>query len=86
MEIEGKHLTSEMHGWLKSEGYRYWLINEVQINPDTGNLFFLSLTPVKQIPAVMRQSCTGIDDGMIVSLINKQHVEIVLARNSANII
>lgn len=62
-------LTLELHKQLKKDGYRYILIKDVVIDKTTWSLKTVTVTVHKEMPAVFRESCTGIDDAMIVNLL-----------------
>lgn len=65
-------LTAELHRKLKAEGYNYILIKDVVLNKISGHLQSVHITVHKSIPEVFKESCTGIDDAMIVNLLEQQ--------------
>lgn len=68
--VEGLKLTKETHQILKDRGYQYLLIKAVGIDTLTGRLNFLRLSPLRHMRSTNMDGCTGIDDGMILSLLN----------------
>jgi len=74
----GTALTTKMHSELKSRGYRYFLIKDVLLCQATGRILSLTLCPVRGMSRGFTDSCTGIDDQMILCLLEKK-VEIKLS-------
>jgi|GEM_PF-6577975 len=71
-------LTVDMHRKLKTEGYNYILIKDVVLDKISGRLQSVLITVHKSMPAIYKESCTGIDDAMIVSLLERQEYNTVV--------
>lgn len=74
-------LTPELHQLLIRKGYKYLLLKDVfPKNNETAISCYL-LNAVKDMPKILQESCTGIEDGMICSIVNGEtaHIEILVA-------
>lgn len=79
--MEGQRLTTELHQLLISKGYKYLLIKEVRAIDRLRSAYIVNA--VKDMPPVSHDSCTGIQDGMIRSIVNGEmtHIEIYIQYN-----
>lgn len=77
MRINEEKLTTELHRQLKEKGYKYLLIENVEVNEVTGKLVSLTVSPIRTMLKRFPCSCTGIDDEMIVGILGTS-IEIVL--------
>ncbi len=79
--MEGQRLTTELHQLLISKGYKYLLIKEVRAIDRLRSAYMVDA--VKDMPPVSHDSCTGIQDGMICSIVNGEitHIEIYIQYN-----
>ena len=60
-------LTLELHGRLKQKGLLYALIKEVKVDKWSGDLLSVTISIHKTMPRDFRESCTSIDDAMIMT-------------------
>ena len=65
-----QRLTNEVHKDLIKKGYRYLLIQDVEYAKDGKTMASCTVKVIKDFPDTFPQSCTGIEDGMITSIIN----------------
>lgn len=79
-------LTFELHKKLKADGYRYILIKDVVLDRTSGRLLSVQVTVHKSMPALFKESCTGIDDAMIVNLLEEpeQNTVVYLVKPSTS--
>lgn len=68
---DGMKLTVDLHRDFKEKGYKFILITGTVLDRNTNTLSHLDLAFVKEIPAVLHYSCTGIDDAMILDILHK---------------
>ena len=77
MQIVGQRLTTELQQFLKEKGYLYLQILDTKLDTATGKLKSISICPVKVLSGHFRNSSTGINDAMIMDLLNGP-VEIII--------
>lgn len=79
-------LTVELHRKLKADGFNYILIKDVVLDKTSGRLLSVLITVHKSMPALFKESCTAIDDAMIVNLLEQpEHNTVVyLVKSTAS--
>lgn len=79
--MEEQRLTMELHRLLINKGYKYLLLKEVRTLDTVRSAYIVNA--VKDMPPILHDSCTGIRDGMICSIVNGEikHIEIFIANN-----
>jgi hypothetical protein len=77
-ENEKIRLTIELHRLLIKKGYCFFSIDDVEYTRDGTSLTSCTVRAIKELPHSINKSCTGIEDGMITSLINGDAKEIAI--------